>query len=169
MTQPELVKQIMTHKLVTVQLEDSIQKAYEILRERKIRHLPVRDDAGGMIGILSDRDLQRAMKPHKLSMDVTENDQDIEFNPHYKVKDFMSWPVNCVEQTVQIADAARRMVNQKISALLVVDEQKVPRGIITTEDMLKLLIRLLENSPSGIKLSFEDIMSEWKWSTGHWA
>ena len=158
----------MTHKLVTVQLEDKIQKAYEILRDRNIRHLHVRDDAGGIIGILSDRDLQRAMKPRKLTID-TVMDESVDFNPNFKVKDFMSWPVNCVDQNVDIADAAFRMVSQKISALLVVDEQKTPRGIVTTEDMLKLLIRLLEKNPSGVKLSFQDVFSDWKWSTGHWA
>ena len=166
MSQKEFVNDIMSSHLLTIRLDDSVRKAYEMMKERRIRHLPVCDEARQIIGIISDRDLQRAMKPKQLTV-MSNLDDDIEFDPSHQVKDFMSWPVNCVAYDIEIAAAVRRMLNQKISALLVVDGHQKPIGIVTTEDMLKLLAELLEKGPSGLKLSFQGIFSDSRLGSGN--
>lgn len=145
---------IMSKKLVTVRMTDSVRTAYEIMQERKIRHLPVVDAMGEIIGILSDRDLQRAMKPKK-SPDFDE----IEFNKTHTTQDYMSWPARSVPEDIEIAALTQLMLNEKMSALLVkaVGSHNRVRGIVTTDDLLKLLLQLLEKDPSRAKASLGSV------------
>mgnify|MGYP003348804238 CR=1 FL=1 len=52
----------MTRSLLTVRWNLSLEDAWKMMKERSIRHLPVLDAEGGLIGILSDRDVKRAMR-----------------------------------------------------------------------------------------------------------
>ena len=77
----------MTRSLLTVRWNLSLEDAWKMMKERSIRHLPVLDAEGGLIGILSDRDVKRAMDPvHSTFMQGA------------IVGDFMSWPILSVEQ-----------------------------------------------------------------------
>ena len=85
------VDQIMSRKLITVGMSDSMRKAYQMMQEHRIRHLPVLDAEGVIIGILSDRDTRRAMRPQKEPL--FSEGAIIEFDPKLSVQHFMSWPV----------------------------------------------------------------------------
>jgi len=159
--------EIMSKKLVTVRLDDSVRKAYQIMQDRKIRHLPVSDGTGEIIGILSDRDLQRAMTPKtEISRDFEEA---VEFDESFLVKDFMTWPVRTVSRGVLVEEVARRMLQEKVSAFLVMDPGHVASGIITTDDLLKLLIKLLQREPDRLRISLDSLMTDFGFSAGHWA
>lgn len=134
-------EQIMSKKLVTIGYESSLEAAYEKMQSHRIRHLPVTDDHGAVIGILSDRDLQRAMQA-----EVTGIDTEITFDAKHQVKDFMSFPVLEVRSDVEVSHIVDRMLKEKVSSYLVFDKKGTldPIGIITTDDLLKLLAKLLE-------------------------
>lgn len=53
------VSEIMTRKVVAGKADDPIGKAAQLMREHHIRHLPVTDKSGALIGVLSIRDLLR--------------------------------------------------------------------------------------------------------------
>ena len=55
------VSRSMTRKVVTVAPEEGIFKAQELMAANKIRHLPVVDKRGRLVGIVSDRDLRMAL------------------------------------------------------------------------------------------------------------
>ena len=148
--------EIMSKNLSMVNLKDSVRKAYQMMKEKSIRHLPVLDENKQLIGILTDRDLNRAMKPTTL-----DNLENAEFDPNHEVKDFMSWPVRTINSDVEIQEAAELMLKEKISALLVIDQDNGARGIITTDDMLELLISLLDNEGRGIKTTIESVMKDY--------
>lgn len=147
-------QEIMSSKLITIHFEASVAEAHELMTARKIRHLPVVDDDGAVVGLLSDRDVQRAMSPKKST-------QDFDFDPSFQVKSFMSWPVRAVEEHEPVADVARRMLAEKVSAFLVFSAHQAPVGIVTTDDLLRLLISLLHKDPSGLRLSLNSIMDEY--------
>lgn len=159
----EQVADVMSKKLITVRLEDSVRTAYQIMQDRKIRHLPVCDDQGTVIGILSDRDLQRAMTPN--------SGEDPEFDEDFEAQDFMAWPVQTITPDVSIEAVALKMLNEKMSALLVVGSgaDHGPKGIITTDDLLKLLVKLLQNEPERLVLKLESILDDIGFSSAHWA
>jgi acetoin utilization protein AcuB len=123
----------MTCDLVKATLNENLESAYLKMKNNKIRHLPVVDDTNKIVGIISDRDVYRGMQ--------IENG---DFDPADKVKDFMSWPIKAVTHDTDLRVVIRRMVKEKISAFLVTYEGRVT-GIVTSEDLLKLLFELLED------------------------
>lgn len=125
--------------LAIVRWLDRLDEAYALMTKRGIRHLPVADDEGAVVGIISDRDFQRAMwieQPDFASGYVAQPS----FDPNRTVRDFMSWPVTSIDEGRSVADAALLMLDQKISALLVTRGEDQVVGIVTTEDLLRALL-----------------------------
>jgi CBS domain-containing protein len=147
-------KNLMSRGLVTVAHKAKIADAYGTMQARQIRHLPVTDEAGAIVGILSDRDVSRAMivAPDNLAVGAAPP----QFDPRHLVEQFMSWPVRAVSRESTVQAVTRLMLAEKISAVLV-EEHRVPVGILTTEDLLKYLLKLLEKEPGAIGLGFSGI------------
>ena len=133
MIQIKTLEQMMTKHPLCIQEEDSLQKASDLMLQRRIRHLPVTDSKGDVIGVLSERDVQRSMMVR-----TVEGETELVLSPHRKVREFMSWPPHAVDLGTPVAEVIQIMIEEKISALLV--ESKLTgkiRGIITTEDILR--------------------------------
>lgn len=129
-------KEIMTSKVICVSASDTMVNAYKIMHEKGIRHLPVLDERNSVVGILSDRDIQRAMSTHKLN----NFQQEVKLDGTLMVEDFMSWPVYVVSEETTLKKVAEEMLDQKVSAFLVQDNLGQMKGIVTTDDFLKLFI-----------------------------
>ncbi|MGE3608636.1 MAG: CBS domain-containing protein [Bacteriovoracaceae bacterium] len=136
-----LTKDVMSSKVICIKAEDSMVNAYKIMHEKGIRHLPVLDDRHSVVGILSDRDIQRAMSTKK----INNFQQEVQLDGSLKVEDFMSWPVYAVSETTTVKKVAEEMLDQKVSAFLVEDTLGHLKGIVTTDDLLRLLIEDDEN------------------------
>jgi len=149
----ETVSNIVTKKIITVRADDKISHAAEIMRRNNIRHLPVKDDFNRWVGILSDRDVLRAVKP----VDVNEDESTFEYDENHLVRYFMSWPIRSVGMTDSVEYIANLMINEKISCFLVVDILSMePQGIITSEDMMKYLLKQTEG-PKKLKEPIKDM------------
>jgi acetoin utilization protein AcuB len=144
-------RNVMTKKIIKVHPEMPIQGAYEEMKENAIRHLPVVDHTGKLVGILSDRDIQRAIHVTK----INEIEQEMTFNPHDTVENFMSWPVQTVNENTSILELTKMMIELKVSAFVVNGPNQYVKGIITTEDLLKYLLELIGTSEhsKGIPIS----------------
>ena len=145
------VRSLMTKKIITVKVNTPIQAAYEDMKEHGIRHLPVVDVSGKLVGIISDRDMLRAANIRM----INEIEQEMTFNPHHTVEDFMSWPVQTVSEKTSVEDLARMMIDQKVSAFVVNGPNHYIRGIITTDDLLQYLIEMLHSSESHRRIPLE--------------
>ena len=128
-----IVKDNMTKALVTVSWSDAMTKAHKIMEERRIRHLPVIDREGFVVGILSDRDVFRAMSPGRPG-----------FASDIVVGDYMSWPAITVDEKSSVKDITEGMIDEKVSAFLVTRDGKQVVGIVTSEDLLRYLHSLLD-------------------------
>lgn len=100
-------KDLTSKKLITVSVDDKVIDAARIMRENRIRHLPVTDGNAGVVGIISSKDLP---------IFVEAKDMSVEF--------FMSTPVIHVDQDLPLKEAVYRMLENKISCLVVSDENK---------------------------------------------
>jgi len=145
------VRSLMTKKIITVKVNTPIQAAYEDMKEHGIRHLPVVDVSGKLVGIISDRDMLRAANIRM----INEIEQEMTFNPHHTVEDFMSWPVQTVSEKTSVEDLARMMIDQKVSAFVVNGPNQYIKGIITTDDLLQYLIEMLHSSESHRRIPLE--------------
>lgn len=120
-------RDIMMRDLVTVRPDEPAPRAWQLMRDRRFRHLPVVRD-GRLVGILSDRDLRPVvLSPGFARMTVAE---------------LMIEDPTIIGPGTPVEDAASLLVVKKIGCLPVV-EQDVLVGIITETDLLAVLVELL--------------------------
>ncbi len=126
----------MTKKVYTVTQNDSISDAIKLLKEKKVKHLPVVKDDSRIVGILSDRDI-KDYTPSKVStFDIHELNY-ILFTT--KVSKIMVKNVITAAPDMPIEEAAMTMYDKNIGCLPVVDEDKLI-GIISDKDLFRVLV-----------------------------
>ncbi len=126
--------------VIYVKEEDSMKKAWQLMRDNGIRHLVVFGDGHQLTGVLSDRDVKLAMSSF---IDVEDGARKvrISLDPELLVLDYMSYPVESVGLEAPVEDLVKRLLQQKISAVVVFDQGKV-HGVISYEDLLKEYLEL---------------------------
>ena len=135
-------RSLMTKNVITISATSPLQHAHDLMKEHNIRHLPVMDQTGQLVGMLSDRDIQRAIN---VSL-VNEVDTEMTFDPHQIVEDFMNWPVQTIDEKTSVVELAKMMINEKVSAFVVNAPNYFMKGIITTDDLLQYLIETINSS-----------------------
>jgi acetoin utilization protein AcuB len=133
-----LVQDVMQTQLATVTPETTLAEAIHLTGQRGVRHLPVLD-GDQLVGILSDRDLKRAMASPATSLDAHELNYLLD---RLHVDEIMTRTVITTGRTFPIEAAACLMVQEKIGALPVTDGGKLV-GLVTETDVLRLFVRAL--------------------------
>lgn len=151
---------IMSKDLITIEMDRSVVDAYQMMQRNRIRHLPVADSTGELVGILSDRDLQRCIR-YSREHRSSQLDIELSLDPKIKVADVMSWPAHKVSGDTEIRDVAQRMLNEKMSSLLVICPKTHRRGIITTDDLIKMLISMLDKDPSRLRTAVDSLIEDY--------
>ena len=129
-----LVRDWMTRNPVTIGPDTPVQEAYRIFREYEIRHLPVVDNRGRLIGLVSDHDIGSLLY-QRLGED---GPRDLG-----TVESVMTRNVVCILADEHMSKTALLLHNRKFGCLPVVGDDEELLGIITTNDMLEILIALL--------------------------
>lgn len=130
-------KDMMTTVPTTISADASLMTAYTLMKEQGIRHLPVIDASGKSIGMISDRDVQRAMRVEKTGP----ISQSVSLDVDRSVEEFMSWPVYAVAESTPVRRLVEEFLAQKVSAFVVENQQGQLKGIVTTDDVLKLYLQ----------------------------
>jgi acetoin utilization protein AcuB len=146
-----LVKHWMNKNVVTIGPDESMQDAIYLMREHKVRMLPVLKD-GELTGVLSDTDLKRASASDATGLDVHEM---LYLVSKIKIKDIMSKSPVTVHENLTVEETAEVLLAEKISGVPVVDSQGNLVGTITKDDLFKVLISLSGLGKKGIQLAFE--------------
>jgi|KBSSwiStaDraftv2_1062776.scaffolds.fasta_scaffold98903_2 acetoin utilization protein AcuB len=137
--EPMPVRDRMHRDPVVVRADAPIAVAIDLLRTRGIRHLPVVDDRGRLVGIVTDRDLRQVVFDPRIQ-DVL-GDATLALRA-LTVREVMTWGVVSVRADADLRAAVRLMRERKIGALPVVDDGLVV-GILTESDVLAALETLL--------------------------
>ncbi|MBI3455952.1 MAG: CBS domain-containing protein [Candidatus Rokubacteria bacterium] len=133
-----LVRDIMQPKVTTIPPKTTLPEAVRLARERGIRHLPV-VEGGELIGIVSDRDLKRAMASPATSLEAHELAYLLD---RLTVAEIMTRAVITVGPMSPLEDAARLMVLERISALPVTEGGRLV-GIVSETDVLQLFVKAM--------------------------
>jgi acetoin utilization protein AcuB len=146
------LKNWMSTEVVTVTPENSMMKAAKLMKDHDIDRMPVVDEAGTLVGIVSDRDVKEASPSKATTLDVHEL---YYLLSEIKVKDIMTRnPVALrLEETVE--KAAVVMHEKRLSGLPVVDDANVVQGIITEADIFKVFIEITRVKDGGIQMGFK--------------
>ena len=125
------VGDVMTRRPAVAALDTPVREAAALMQSKVVGHLPVVDDAGHLLGIVTDRDLRHAAFVPALADQVG-------WEPHRvkapRVRDVMSWgPVTAHEDT-PLVQAALLMFQRRIGSLPVVTDGRLV-GIVTERDV----------------------------------
>ncbi|BCX11105.1 MAG: membrane protein [Thermosynechococcus sp.] len=146
-----LVRDYMTPNPVTIRAAAPIAEAVRLMEAKQVRGLPVVDDKGKLVGLVSEADLIVREAPLEPPLYITFLGSIIyfespeSFHQHLKktlgqqVQDVMTSNPHTINVDAPISEAARLMVNHHISRLPVLNDQGELVGIISRHDLLRAL------------------------------
>jgi CBS domain-containing protein len=130
--------EIMSTPVVTVTPDRPAREAIALLAEHDFTSLPVVDDDGEVIGIVSEVDLLRARMPHDPRAHLLpQRDADL---PPRTVGEVMSDAVVCLSEQADAADLAQVLVDNRIRAVPILRGGDLV-GIVSRRDVLRTLLR----------------------------
>ena len=126
---PMTVADVMTRHVITLNPHHSFSDSVSLMAKHSFRHLLV-VDAGGLVGVVSDRDILRVLA-RATNWNAT------------SVRQFMTHEVITVEPDTEISVAVGKMLSERVNCLPVVDDNNLC-GIVTSTDFLKTFRRIQE-------------------------
>lgn len=130
------VEKLMSTDVVTILDESRLDNAKELFEEHKFHHLLVTDKNGNLVGVLSDRDLFKAISPH-IGL-ASEKERDLA-TLNKRVHQVAARQVIATNNKANLNMAIKLFKENKISCLPVVDENNKPVGILTWRDIINWL------------------------------
>lgn len=131
-------RDIMTRDPVTVFPGTAIRDAAALLAEHRITSMPVVDDLGQVVGIVSELDLLRDRMPHDPRSTLVGRADGPD--PSATVRDVMTETVVCMPDGADLADLAAALVDDRIRAVPILDGHGLA-GIVSRRDVLRTLLR----------------------------
>jgi acetoin utilization protein AcuB len=146
-----LIRNFMTKNVITIDAEESMPKAIQLLKQHKINMMPVTHQ-GKLVGVITDRDLKQASPSEATDLETHELKYLLN---RIKIKDIMIKKVITIPVDYTIGEAAEILLNEDISGAPVVNDQGQMEGIITSTDLYKALIALSGLGRRGIQFAFQ--------------
>jgi acetoin utilization protein AcuB len=144
-----LVNERMSRHPLTAKPTLPVDTALKRMRDENVRRFPVVDDAGKIVGIVSEKDLLYAAPSPATSLSIHEM--------HYlysriTVEQVMTREVITIDEKAPLEEAARIMVDRKVGALPVTRNGKLV-GLITETDVFKVLLEMMGARDQGVRLT----------------
>ncbi len=130
------VADLMKKEVVTLVANDTLNVADDVMGLARIRHMPVVDEDGLVVGLISQRDLFRGALARALGYGEFAQQKLLGI---LHVEDVMSSDVLTISPTAALIDAAKIMTDRKIGCLVVVEEERLA-GILTEGDFVRLVL-----------------------------
>lgn len=125
------VADLMTLDPIVIGVDAALEEAERLMRERKVSGLPVVDEHGGLVGVISRTDV---LEDGGVPMAIL-----LRRKPSgLRVGELMSSPAVTVELTAQLVEAARLMRDNRIHRVVAVDEHGRPVGVLSASDFVAL-------------------------------
>lgn len=127
----------MTTSVITARIEDTVDLADIDMKLARIRHIPVIDGDNRVVGVVSDRDLLRALETLREGSYET-----------LIIGAVMTADVSTIAPEAPARDALKIMLEDKIGCLPVVGRDGQLVGLITETDFLRLLFTEMPRGPA---------------------
>lgn len=145
-----LVRDRMTTTPITVMPDTPFMAAVRLMHKHRFRRLPVVDEEGRLIGIVTERDLLFALPSPSSSPSALELDHML-FK--LRVGEIMIKNVISIQPDVPIEEAARVILEKKIGGLPVVADDNTVVGVITESDIFRTFVETFGYGDRGVRLS----------------
>jgi CBS domain-containing protein len=133
------VNDLMSRQVLTVGTSDSCLEALGRMHRARVRHLPVINRDGLLVGVVTDRDLRHYLFLPSVVEALGQTSVEALFKA-VPVVEIMSRSVISVTPEAELSDAAHLMMTERIGSLPVVDGGRVV-GIVTETDLLRQICR----------------------------
>lgn len=128
-----LVEDVMSTDLFTLGRNDKLSVADDLMKQQRIRHIPILDSDGELCGIVTQRDLFRGILLRSLGYGDRAEQKLLD---SLSIKDAMHDEVLTISATSTLGDAATLMLSNKVGCLPVVDGGRLV-GMISEADFVK--------------------------------
>jgi CBS domain-containing protein len=148
------VQKIMTEQVITLEPQDDLARAIEVMQDEEIRHVIIMDEQEKFVGLVSDRDILRNLpyagrrppSPPKKFREHLFATNSWTKSLLLPLESIMVRKVLHILPGCSVCEAAEILYKKKISCLPVVDEQEKLRGIITVTDLMRALLTAYESA-----------------------
>jgi acetoin utilization protein AcuB len=134
----ELVRDWMTANVISVSPQTNLPHAHELMTKKNIRRLPVVDSNNRLVGIVTQGDVRGAEPSQATSLSVWELNYLLS---HLLIEEIMTRDPVTVREDATIGEAARIMLDYRISGLPVTDQYGKLVGVITESDIFRMVVR----------------------------
>ena len=134
------VGEIMTTKVITVDMDTRLATICNIFERNNIHHLPVIDN-DVVLGVVSDRDVSKALSPFLNT--YAEKKRDLA-TLRKKAHQLMSRKLPTISKEASIEEASSLLVSNNISCLLIISDERKIEGILTRKDLIKAYSQLVK-------------------------
>jgi len=135
-TTPPTIAKIMSRRVISVTMDDFLGKIQELFHHHHFHHLLVVEQRT-LVGVISDRDLLKALSPNIGTWSETERDR---ATLHKRAHQIMSRNPVTAHTDSSIDAAAQLMIEKNISCLPITTKEGILEGILSWKDILKALV-----------------------------
>ena len=139
----KLLSDLMTTNIVTRKPTDTLADAEQLMKEYQIRHIPIVDNDGKVMGLLSQKEfLAEALRlTDKFGVQHLRD-----YLGKIKIEQIMRTELSLFSPETPLIDAAETLLSKRESCLLLVDDQQYLLGIVSSKDFVRLAIQLLKQT-----------------------
>lgn len=147
-TQTMRVKNRMTPNPIIANLKTNYNEALRLMKQNQIKHLPILDEKGKPVGIVTQANMLRTAPSPVTTLNVFEI---ASYLDNVMVDQIMTSPVLAVDESCSITNAANFMLVNKIDSLLVMRDESLV-GIITIADIFRTFIEMTGGNQPGSRI-----------------
>lgn len=130
------VRDLMTPKVFTLKPGDSLEALYELMDEKHVRHVPIVDREGDLVGLVTHRDLSRTVLGPQEGLPLSVQEDLLR---RRRVREIMATEVDTIEPDEPLEEAAEMLLENKIGCLPVVEGEHLV-GILTEADFVRYFL-----------------------------
>jgi acetoin utilization protein AcuB len=130
-----VARDIMSSPVITLPFNASLAQAWELVKDKRFRHIPIQSRNGELVGILSDRDLSRGTVESALV-----GIKGSAYLAKVTIENYVSHPVLVADPEATLLAIARVLLEERIGAIPVVSQEKELLGLITRSDILRVIV-----------------------------
>jgi acetoin utilization protein AcuB len=138
------IQSAMTREVIWIEPSDELTVAHGLMTGFAIRHLPIMEN-GRLVGIVSDRDVRAFSTVQDGFLAV----------PDLAVSEVMTRDVITCPLTATVSDVGEKMLRNKIDCVPVLAEDGTLAGLVTSSDLIQLLIDREESAAKQIPFDFK--------------
>jgi len=132
-TRQRLVRDLMTEKVFTLRPKDDLATLYDLMDSRHVRHVPIVDAEGEIVGLVTHRDLSRSALGALDDLPLSAERDELR---RRRVRDIMASEPDTIEPDATLREAAQMLLENKIGCVPVVEGQHLV-GILTEADFVR--------------------------------